>query len=263
MTRLSPLTLTNSLRVVARLFLFSTVWYFHDFKGNNVETSLSGQPEAQALLYSKMSKVLAAVGPVAKNGTNSHFGYKFVREGDLIDAIRKHLADHNLCLFVGASELVETRDTEGKAGPVTTIRMTATFCCGDGGAKFSVSWMGSGQDAGDKGLYKAMTGGLKYLLMKTFLVSTGDDPEQEERQPQAQTGPRRHEEPAGDHGDFVMPFGTHKGKKLRDIPMADLMSSAQWAQDKNKFREFQAAATEWLADLATPGLVPLKKAGAA
>jgi hypothetical protein len=209
-----------------------------------------------------MSKVLAAVERVPRNGTNSHFGYRFVREGDLTDTIRKHLAEHNLCIFVGASDIVETRDTEGKAGPVTTVRMTATFACGDGGAKFSVSWLGSGQDTGDKGLYKAMTGGLKYLLMKTFLVSTGDDPEAQE-QPQAQTGPRRHEEPAGDHGDFTMPFGTHKGKKLREIPMADLMSSASWAQEKGKFKEFQSAASEWLADLATPGLVPLKKAGAA
>jgi hypothetical protein len=221
-----------------------------------------GSPEAQALLFGKMSKVLGAVQRVAKNGTNSHFGYKFVRESDLTDAIRDHLAAHNLCVFFGASEVMGVRETDGKAGPVTTIKMTATFACGDGGATFTTSWLGSGQDAGDKGVYKALTGGVKYLLMKNFLVSTGDDPEQEDAQPAA-AGPRRHREMPADHGDFVMPFGKHKDKRLRDIPMADLMSSAQWAQDKNKFREFQAAASEWLADLATPGLVPIARQGAA
>jgi hypothetical protein len=222
-----------------------------------------GQPEAQALLYSKMSKVLAAVQRVPKNGTNSHFGYKFVREGDLTEAIRQHLVEHNLCVFFGASEVLGVRETDGKAGPVTTIKMTATFACGDGGATFTTSWLGSGQDAGDKGVYKALTGGVKYLLMKNFLVSTGDDPEQEDAQPQAQSGPRRHQEPATDHGDFIMPFGKHRDKKLRDIPMADLMSSASWAADKGKFKEFQQAATERLADLATPGMVPLGARGAA
>jgi ERF superfamily len=98
-----------------------------------------GQPEAQALLYAKMSKVLAAVQRVPKNGVNQHFGYRFVREADLTEAIRQHMAEHNLCLFVGAAELVDTRPTDGKAGPVTTVKMTATFACGDGGATFTTS----------------------------------------------------------------------------------------------------------------------------
>lgn len=223
-----------------------------------------GQPEAQALLYSKMSKVLAAVERVPKNGVNTHFGYRFVREGDLTEAIRTHMAQHNLCLFVGASEVLDTRETEGKAGPVTTIRMSATFACGDGGASFTTSWMGAGQDAGDKGLYKALTGGLKYLLMKTFMVATGDDPELEQQGPAQErqaTGPRRHE--TVDAAEFEMPFGNHKGKKLQDIPAPDLMSSVKWAADKKKFVEFQAAANDLLERWATPGGVPLTARGAA
>jgi hypothetical protein len=40
--------------------------------------------------------------------------------------------------------------------------------------------IGEGQDAGDKGPYKAMTGAQKYALMKTFMIPTGDDPEADE-----------------------------------------------------------------------------------
>src|SRR5699024_6730814 len=36
-----------------------------------------------------------------------------------------------------------------------------------------------GQDAGDKAVYKAITGATKYALMKVFMIPTGDDPEQD------------------------------------------------------------------------------------
>ena len=38
---------------------------------------------------------------------------------------------------------------------------------------------GEGADVGDKAPYKAMTGALKYALLQSFLLSTGDDPEDE------------------------------------------------------------------------------------
>jgi len=38
---------------------------------------------------------------------------------------------------------------------------------------------GEGLDAGDKAPYKAMTGALKYALLQSFLLATGDDPEEE------------------------------------------------------------------------------------
>ena len=38
---------------------------------------------------------------------------------------------------------------------------------------------GQGLDSGDKAPYKAMTGALKYALLQSFLLATGDDPEEE------------------------------------------------------------------------------------
>ena len=40
---------------------------------------------------------------------------------------------------------------------------------------------GEGMDKGDKGIYKAQTGALKYYLSVTFMVATGDDPEQDDK----------------------------------------------------------------------------------
>lgn len=39
---------------------------------------------------------------------------------------------------------------------------------------------GAAQDSGDKGLYKALTGGLKYIFFTTFLVPSGEEPENDD-----------------------------------------------------------------------------------
>lgn len=42
------------------------------------------------------------------------------------------------------------------------------------------AWVGVGADiGGDKGIYKAYTGGLKYALLSLFLIPTTDDPERD------------------------------------------------------------------------------------
>ena len=43
---------------------------------------------------------------------------------------------------------------------------------------------GQGADKGDKGVYKAITGAIKYVYMKTFNIPTGDDPEKNDRKPE-------------------------------------------------------------------------------
>lgn len=43
----------------------------------------------------------------------------------------------------------------------------------------TIASYGEGRDRGDKAPYKALTGALKYALIQTFLIATGDDPEHE------------------------------------------------------------------------------------
>lgn len=129
--------------------------------------------KAQATLFAKMAKVLAAVRNVQKRGRNEHFRYDYVQEADLMEAIREHLAANNVAFFAS------TRSIE-RQGDITTLHMEGTFACGDSGATFTVQGIGCGQDKADKGVYKAYTGAMKYVLWKTFLVSTNDDPERDD-----------------------------------------------------------------------------------
>ncbi len=91
-------------------------------------------------------------------------------ETDLLEAIRDKLAQKKVFIFSSVDELVQE-------GTLTTVKMTFTFVDGESGEQYSVTYYGTGDDKGDKGVYKAYTGCLKYFLMKTFLVPTGDDPE--------------------------------------------------------------------------------------
>jgi len=136
--------------------------------------------QAQASLFRKIAQVMGEVGNVPKNGYNSFHKYKYVQEADLVEAIRMKLAAHNVAVIPSLGDVVERPCKSGsKDSIVTTARVAFTFVDGDTGAMFKSEWAGQGEDPTDKGLYSAYTGALKYFLMKTFLVSTGDDPERD------------------------------------------------------------------------------------
>lgn len=121
-------------------------------------------------LYAKLAQVTAEVGYVQKRGYNDFHKYAYVTEADLVDAVREKLAARNVILIPSAPSV--TRE-----GNLTTVTMSFTFCDGDSNQTLTAEWAGTGEDKGDKGLYKAYTGAVKYFLMKTFLIPTGDDPE--------------------------------------------------------------------------------------
>jgi hypothetical protein len=130
-------------------------------------------------LFKALSEVMAAVDRIPKNGTNEFHGYKFATEADVSDALRKELADRDIAVFV-SSRMLDVREAKtprGKDTLLTDVGVEITFACGQTGATFTVASVGTGDDPSDKGTYKAITGAVKYALLKTFLIPTGDDPE--------------------------------------------------------------------------------------
>jgi hypothetical protein len=116
---------------------------------------------------------MAEISRVPKNGTNKFHNYDYVMEGDLSDHVRPLLSKQGIGLTFSVLDVIDL--------PNNTIRVKAQITLGiDGGETISATVFGDAQDKGDKALYKAMTGAVKYWLYKTFLVSTGDDPEQQE-----------------------------------------------------------------------------------
>jgi hypothetical protein len=118
----------------------------------------------------KLVSIMKDLGRIQKNGRNDFQGYDYVTESDIMDAVREKLAAHNVFIF---SSVISS----SHEGELTTVTVDYTITDGDTGEAVTIKSVGQGKDKGDKGVYKAITGAYKYFLMKTFLMSSGDDPE--------------------------------------------------------------------------------------
>lgn len=135
-------------------------------------------------LVGKLAEVMMVVERIPKSGRNNFHNYDYATEADIVAAVRKELAARHVMLIPSVEDV--TRESVGEKGSaLTTLRMTFTFMDGDTGETLMRSWLGCGSDKDDKGIYKAMTGGEKYFLLKTFLMPTGDDPERDDKDAKA------------------------------------------------------------------------------
>jgi len=128
-------------------------------------------------LAAKIAKVMEAVGYVAKTGTNSAQGYKFVQASAVADKVREQLVKFNISMTPTAIDVISEGLTPSGKQALLTLRFTWTLTDGESGETISFQSVGTGADSGDKAAYKAATGALKYALLTGFLIPTGDDPE--------------------------------------------------------------------------------------
>ena len=135
-------------------------------------------------LAKKLAGILSQTGRLKKEGHNEHFNYDFITESTLSGAVRDLLAAAGVFLFTSVisqevREIVQPgKQEQGERRTLLTLVTTEhTFVDGDSGESFTVKSQGHSLDNGDKGVYKAITGAVKYALYKNFLFPTGDDPE--------------------------------------------------------------------------------------
>ena len=141
-------------------------------RGSEAESS------AAALnLRQKLAQVRREVGYIQKRGKNELHDYSYAMAADIAGAIGDRLAALNVVL--GRRNLsVKREKSQNGQGVETVVEVTLDyeFIDGDSDEILSVPSYGEGRDSGDKAPYKALTGALKYALIQTFLIATGDDP---------------------------------------------------------------------------------------
>lgn len=123
-------------------------------------------------LYQKISKVMRDVAYLSKDD-NIEFKstkYKAISEEKVTSAVRTAMLEHGLIIIPIEQEhkrvdTLSTVDTKYKIIDIET-----------GEYEVIVS-SGSGVDTQDKGVGKAMTYAFKYLLLRTFAIPTGEDPD--------------------------------------------------------------------------------------
>lgn len=126
----------------------------------------------QNKLAGKLVKILGALGGIEKKGYNSHQKYYYMREVDVLEALKAQLIAEKIIMLT-SSEFVDIQRKEGKDKTdfVTTVKTTHTFIDSETGEQLSINSVGSGYDSSDKGASKAITAAVKYAIMKTFMLS--------------------------------------------------------------------------------------------
>ncbi len=126
-------------------------------------------------VFQRISAVMQDVQYLAKDD-QIEFGktkYRAISEEKVTTTIRKSLITHGIVI-------VPVKQEHSKDGVLTTVDVTYRIQNIENENDYieAVS-SGTGVDTQDKGVGKAMTYAYKYLLLRTFAIPTGEDPEKE------------------------------------------------------------------------------------
>jgi hypothetical protein len=149
------------------------------------------QPNRPELnLREKFAEVRRRLGYVQKRGHNERHNYSYVTAADLAGAVGDILAELGV-VVIPQLQSISTEPPRSSSERIARIVMNYRFVDARSGEELTVRVAGEGADAGDKAPYKAMTGALKYALLQSFLLATGDDPEDERADSRAALGAER------------------------------------------------------------------------
>ena len=151
-------------------------------------------------IVEKLVEVYKAVTHVAKRGENESQNYKYMKAADIAHAVRNALADLGVYAEVNmTTERTYDVERQGK-GPMhfADVRATINFYDKERVLAITSSGLGTGMDPGDKAVFKAQTGALKYALRNAFLVPDDTDPENDAEEKDTKTEAKLAAEPKAD-----------------------------------------------------------------
>ena len=169
------------------------------------------------LILKKLHNVMTAISYIQKDKVNEFHRYSYASEEVIKKALHKEFVAQGIMFFMDILEnIVHDKQIETKSGrrdtSITGIKVKYSFVDVESGEYIQGTFAGTGEDTGDKGLYKAITGAIKYILTTTFLIPTGNDPENEETS-------GREKLPKDAHGGVQPKSGTaRQTERLNDDP---------------------------------------------
>lgn len=194
----------------------------------NTTIQISEDMKAKASLYAKMARVMAGLNSLPKDGTNPHFGYKFVEATAVADAVRKGMSEHGIAFFANMTGY-------GEKDGVLTVSFEFTFADTTTGATTTHQWFGEAASRlksgarDDKAINKAATAAEKYFLLKTFVISTGDEPDADRDAPQeaSKAGKNRREHEPGYATRKVIPTTLNNTHSIDEPPNVRVFTAQQ------------------------------------
>jgi len=131
-------------------------------------------------LRRKLLEVSKAIKYLKKDKRNTGQNYNYLSEAKIKEIIKAEFEKQGVLFNYSTEDITQYEISPTHKGTkqfVTNVKGTYKFIDVDSEVVISGTWAGSGMDTGDKGLYKAITGGIKYVLNTNFLIPSGDDPE--------------------------------------------------------------------------------------
>jgi len=135
-------------------------------------------------LVGKLAEALLAVDSVEKKGRNTQQNYSYVRAADVANAVRKELFRRGVIMTADVEKTEWSEFQTNKGSRMTVCRLTVAYTLHDSDSPEKLTFHGLGEafDSGDKAVYKAHTGALKYALRTLGLIpDEAADPEADEK----------------------------------------------------------------------------------
>lgn len=134
-------------------------------------------------LAKKLIAVMQECRYITKNGVNTFHKYKYATCADVLERVNAAFVKHGIASITVPEvvDLHEVTTAKGNTEHIATVKITIKLVDVDSGESLEISGMGSGQDSGDKAVMKAQTAAIKYAYLLSFAISTGDDPEADQR----------------------------------------------------------------------------------
>ena len=135
--------------------------------------------QLNAKLQAKKNLLRSALkekGILKRGGNNSYDKYNYFSEAQYKELFTELFSQYKLELSFNELEYNTFTGSQAQSnGRMPKLEFKLTDI--ETGFYETTTITGEGIDKGDKGGYKAYTGALKYYLANTFMVATGDDPE--------------------------------------------------------------------------------------
>lgn len=178
-------------------------------------------------LHAKINAIAKETPGLVKDKTNTFHRYDYVSAESVVETVGSKAVEAGLNIIRSV-----VPDSIKLTNRGDNVLVTAEFAFHitdvDTGYRERYTQGGSGEDKGDKGLYKAATGAKKQFLMDLFQIpQVEDESDPDNASDPIGTGKKRgagtaNFNPADPFGKKGLPFGDSKGKTVEEADLKDL-----------------------------------------
>lgn len=139
---------------------------------------------AKQNLRTRMHEIYKQIDFIAKDGENTGQSYSYTKAVDVVRNVRQALIAQRIFAeinfdFVGEPYTIARKKEPTAPFSAVNVKCFIVFHDLDSDEKLTGSGLGTGGDTGDKSVYKAMTGALKYALKTSFMIPDEASPDAE------------------------------------------------------------------------------------